>query len=217
MRIKSTSSHIVILVMALIVVIGLMIYLKQGDKVSQETLPDEKFVVRDKTYFNNLYGFAISVPSTDWEIVYSEGIDTLKPENPELGVLENLNLIVNLQRKDKGQVIALVEIGIIALVQPRTSRQLVVQCLDELLNACQEKANQVNLMKEVTTTPNGSLQAAYFVIALPIAPEYPFPVRVITIVVRKQLAYCMVCQVSRENYDYFREDFEQIIQSFRFI
>lgn len=215
MRSQNITGQITVLVVALAFVVGFMVILGREKPSELPPTGDEYAKVVNQTYYNTLLDFAISAPSTDWEIIFYGQSDSLRRENVELAVFENVNPVVELRRYDRNVTVALVEVGVIDLQVPQTPRGLAERNLAEVKQMYLEQGDTVRVIKPVTATSTGSLQGAYYVIEIP--NSYPLPIWVVTFVVRNQMAYTIICQVTREDYDYFRGDLAAIIQSFHFL
>ncbi|MBN1349862.1 hypothetical protein JXJ21_10665 [candidate division KSB1 bacterium] len=213
---NSNKSYIFVLIISLVIVLGL-IYAFQSYEPKENTSYDNDLIsVTDKSYYNKLYRFRISVPTTDWTITYYGDIDSLKPEQTELGILNNINLMVKFERTHQDSLLAFVDVGIIDLIQPEVPHLLAKQCLDEMKSTYTDSNQKPAIIKNVTQVSSGSLHGAYFVVDLP-GSNYPYPRWIVTFVIKDYYAYSIICQVSKEEYAFFREDFETIIASFNFI
>lgn len=217
MKIKTKHPHAALLLLFLAVVIGLIYVLKNYNPPGNEIYNNELITVTNKTYFNKLYRFRISVPTTDWSIIYYGDIDSLYPENPERSVLDNINLMAKFERKHKDSLLAITEIGVIDLSQPAVPHLLARQCLKEMTDTYSEIKHELKIVKDVAKITSGPLKAAYFIVELPVLKQYPFPKWIFTFIIKDDFAYSIICQVSVENYNFFREDFRDIIASFNFI
>jgi len=218
MKVKIGSSYPILLIIFLVFTILLIKILENYEGTGDEIFDSDSITVTDRTYYNKYYRFKISVPTADWSITYYGGIDSLRPENPELGILNNINLIAKFERKHKDSVLTVVDVGIIDLAQPEVPHLLAMQCLEEIIGTYQNLNKNITIIKDVTSVVSGPLKGAYFVVDLPAVDEgYPFPKWVVMFVIKDNFAYSIICQVSRENYNLFRDDFQEIISSFRFI
>lgn len=215
MNLRGATGQIALLVVALAFVIAFMAILGREQPGTTPPSADEYAKVVNQTYYNSLLGFAISAPSTDWEILFYGKSDSLRREDVSLSVFENINPLVELRRYDQNVTVALVEVGVIDLQVPQTARGLAQRNLAEVERMYLEQGDTVKVMKPVTTTSTGQLHGAYYVVEIP--KSYPLPIWVVTFVVRNQIAYTIICQATREDYDAFRGDLAAIIQSFHFI
>ena len=214
---KGNFSHILFLVALLVVIFTIMIYLK-SDKSSifMPSIPDfeDPVTIIDQKYYNSVYNFGISLPNTDWEMAYSENIDSLQKQDKSISLLENINMMLEMYRRDMTDTLAIVKLGIIDLVEPRTPTSLAEQNLREIISAI-PVTDTVHVIKDVTLSGSGSLKGAYYVIEFDEELHYQYSIWVSMFIVHNQLAFTIICQVGTEDYVLFRTDFEAILKSFR--
>lgn len=215
--IKGNFAHIVFLVALLAIIFFIMFYLKT-DKSSfiSADIPefDEQVKVIDNRYYNKLYDFGISVPNSDWEMFCLERIDSLRKQDTSLPILDNINIMLEMYRRDMNDTLAIVQVGVIDLVEPRTPTSLAQQNLKEI-QLTFTAPDTIRIIKDVDLTGSGRMQGAYYVIEFSENINYPYPVWIAMFVVYNKLAYSIVCQVRSEDYEFLRSDFESILQSFR--
>jgi|GEM_PF-3113210 len=214
---KGNFSHILFLVALLVVILAIMIYLKSNKTgMFVPAIPEfaGKVEIIDQKYYNKVYNFGISMPNTDWEMAYSENVDSLKKQNKSIALLENINVLLEMYRRDMTDTLATVQVGIIDLVEPRTPNSLAEQNLREILSAT-PTADTIHVVKDVTLSGSGRLKGAYYVIEFGEKLQYRYPLWVAMFVVHNQLAYTTICRVRAEDYALLRTDFETILKSFR--
>ena len=215
--IKGNFAHIVFLVALLAIIFFIMLYLKT-DKSSFLTpeIPefDEQVKIIENRYYNRLYHFGISIPNSDWEMFCLEKIDSLRKQDTVLPILDNINVMVEMYRRDMEDTLAIVQVGVIDLVEPRTPKSLAEQNLKEI-QLTFPPPDTIRIIKDVDLTGSGRMQGAYYVIEFNEKLHYPYPVWVAMFVVYNKLAYSVICQVRSEDYEFLRSDFESILQSFR--
>jgi hypothetical protein len=174
--------------------------------------------VNKLAYYNRPYHFTIRAPSSDWEITYNQQVDSLKPEKPSASVLENINPMLEMKRRDRETVIALVQAGVISLTQPRTPHSLAVQTLTEMQRDFRSAGDTVRIIQAVTSISGARVQGAFFVVEMPQAAQpAPRPIWINTFWVRNQLGYVVICQTTKSDYVYLRPDLENILGSFRYL
>jgi len=213
---KGNVAHIIFLVALLAVIIVMMVYIKTSTRLTR-TMPefvDEPIKIIDNTYFNKQYHFSISLPNSDWELKFSDNIDTLRQQNVSQPLLDNINVMLEMYRRDGSDTLAVVQVGIIDLTEPRTPRSLAQQCLREIKSAV-NLPDSVRVVKDVTLSAAGRLRGAYYVIEFSENLKYDYPVWVAMFFVYNKLAYTVICQVRSEEYGFLRSDFESILKSFR--
>jgi hypothetical protein len=174
--------------------------------------------VNKLAYYNRPYKFTIRAPSRDWEIAYNEQVDSLRPENPAAPVLENINPMLEMRRRDRETVIALVQVGVIGLAQPRTPHSLAAQNLNEMQRDFRSGNDTVRVIQAVTAIAGARVQGAFFAVDAPPAtkPE-PRPIWINTFLVHNQLGYAIITQTTKNDYAYLRPDLENILGSFRYL
>lgn len=210
-------SHILFLIIALAIVLLLMSYLKSGKSTFMSSdLPqfNEPTKVIENKYYNRIYHFGISRPNTDWEMNYVEIIDSLRRQDKSLPILDNLNVLLKIYRRDLDDTLTVVQVGIIDLVDPRTPQSLAEQSLNEIESSF-PPPDTVRVVKAVTSTESGRLQSAYYMIERPQTLKYHYPIWIVMFLVHNKLAYTVLCQVRSENYEFLRADLENILKSFR--
>jgi len=214
---KSNFSQIILLVSLLFAILAFMFYLKNG-KLSfmAPAIPEfeEPVKVIDHKYYNKIYNFSISMPSADWEMFLTEKIDSLRKQNTSLPLADNLNVMLNMVRRNITDTIAVVKVGIIDLIEPRTSQSLAEQHLREIKLSLPPQ-DTVRIIKDVTLSGSGRLQGAYHVIEYDKNLNYAYPLWLTMFVSYNKLAYTTICQVRSENYELLRTDLETILRSFR--
>ncbi len=214
---KGNFGHIIFLLALLVVIVAIMVYLK-SDKSSFLTpdIPEfgEQIKVIDNKYYNKIYNFGISMPNADWEMFCLEKIDSLRKQNTSLSILDNLNIMLEMYRRDMTDTLAIVQVGIIDLVAPRTPQSLAEQNLKEIKLSF-PPPDTIRVIKDVTLSGSGRLKGAYYMIEFSESLNYSYPVWVAMFVVYNKMAYITICQVRSEDYEFLRMDFESILTSFR--
>ncbi len=214
---KGNFAHIIFLVALLVVILSIMYYLK-SDKTSfmSPAIPEfeEQVKVIDNRYYNKVYHFGISMPNSDWEMLCVEKIDSLRKQNASLPILDNINVMLEMYRRDMMDTLAIVQVGIIDLFEPRTPQSLAEQNLKEIKLSF-PPPDTVRVIKDVSLSGSGRLKGAYYVIEFDEKLNYPYPIWVAMFVVYNKLAYTTICQVRSEDYAFLRTDFETILQSLR--
>jgi hypothetical protein len=213
---KGNFTHIILLVTLLVVILAIMTYLKSdGSSFFAPKIPrfEDKVKVIDNKYYNRVYHFGISIPSKDWEIVRHDKIDSLNKQDTSRSILDNINDMLEMYRRDKKDTLAIVQVGIIDLVEPRTPQSLAKQNLKEIISSY-PSPDTVRVIKDVTLSGAGRLKGAYYVIEFDKKSNYTYPFWVVMFVVQNKLAYTTICQVRSEDYEFVRTDFETILRSF---
>ena len=213
---KSSSGHLIFLIVLLAAVIGIMVILKPNNFCFQQSTPkfDGDFEMVDNKYYNMLYHFGVDLPNSDWEMLCFENIDSLRTQDLDLIIVDNINVVAQMNRMDRQDTLAIVQIGIIELVEPRTPHSMAAQSLEEIKSAF-KLPDTVRVVQDVTITGASSLRGAYYMIEFPEKSNYTYPVWVVLFLVRNKIAYATICQVKSEFYGYLRSDFEDIFKSFR--
>lgn len=194
-----------------------MIVLKT-DKINFQpsSLPefDETVKIIDGKYYNKRYHFGIALPSSDWEINFNESIDSLPAQNTSLSLIENLNVLATMNRRDKLDTLSIVQMGIISLNEPRMPSSLARQSLSEMKRNY-TSPDTVLVISGITLTGMSKLRGAYYMVEFPEQSLAPYPVWIAMFLVHNRLCYTIVCQVKKEEYDFLRSDLEDILKSFR--
>ncbi|UCE06174.1 MAG: hypothetical protein JSW07_21760 [bacterium] len=214
---KGNFAHIIFLVSLLVGILAIMIYLKSGkSSFMTREIPEfeEQVKVIDNKYYNKIYNFSVSMPNADWEMVCVEKIDSLRKQDTSLPILDNITVMLEMYRRDMTDTLAIVQVGIIQLFEPRTPQSLAEQNLSEIKLSF-PPPDTVRVIKDVTLSGSGRLKGAYYVIEFDESLNYAYPVWVAMFIVYNKLAYSMICQVSSEDYAFLRTDFETILTSFR--
>lgn len=216
---KSNATHLMFLVALLAVILLVMQYLK-GDKsiMRSSSIPkfEEQVKVIDNRYYNKIYHFSISVPNTDWEIVCHDRIDSLRKQDTSRPILDNINLMLEMNRRDNSDTMAIIQVGIIDLVEPGTAQSLAKQNLLEIEKSF-SPPDTIYVVQDVTLSGSGGLPGAFYVLDFNQELHDPYPRRIAMFVVNNKLAYTIICQVRSEDYAILKSDFEKILQSFRLL
>lgn len=214
---KGNFAHVVFLVALLVVILAIMTYLKT-DKSSflTKNIPEfeEQVKVIDNKYYNKIYNFGISIPDSDWEMFCLEKVDSLRKQNSSLSILDNINVVLEMYRRDKTDTVAIVQVGIIDLIEPRTPQSLAEQNLSEIKLSF-PLPDTIRIIKDVTLSGSGRLRGAYYVIEFNEKLNYTYPLWIAMFFINDRLAYTTICQVRSEDYEFLRTDFETILKSFR--
>lgn len=214
---KGNLSYLIFLVALLVVIIAIMAYLKtEKSSFITPEIPEfeEQVKVLDNKYYNKIYNFGISMPNADWEMYCVEKIDSLRKQDTSLPILDNINVVLEMYRRDMTDTLAIVQVGIIDLVEPRTPQRLTEQNLREVKLSF-PPPDTLRVIKDVSLTGSGRLRGAYYVIEFNERLNYAYPVWVAMFVVYNKLSYIVICQVRSEDYEFLRTDFEAILSSFR--
>jgi len=211
--IKGNFAHIVFLVALLAIILFIMFSLKTDKSPEIPEFEEQVKIVEDR-YYNKVYHFGVTVPNSDWEIFCLEQIDSLRKQDISLPILDNINVMLEMYRRDMEDTLAIVQVGVIDLAEPRTPKSLAEQNLKEI-QLTFLAPDTIRVVKDVDLTGSGKLQGAYYVIEFNENLNYPYPVWVAMFLVRNKLAYSIICQVRSEDYEFLRSDFESILQSFR--
>jgi hypothetical protein len=214
---KGNFSQIIFLVAILAVILLIMAYLKSGMfKMKPSNIPEFEgsIAVVDNRYFNKLYHFAISLPNNDWELTYSKKADSLNKQDQALPLLDNMNLMLKMIRRDLGDTLSIVKVGIIDLLDPRTPQSLADQSLMELKQSVAPK-DTLYIVAGTTLSGTASNQGAFHVVEFPGVKYSKYPIWVTMIFNYNKLAYVVNCQVKSEYYGFFKTDFENVLKSFR--
>lgn len=217
---RRSRGHLLLLAIALTLASGAMFLFRRfgASEPSPPPTATAPVSVKKLTYYNRSYHFTIRAPSSDWEITYTQQVDSLRPEKPSVSVLENINPLLEMKRRDREAVIALVQAGVISLTQPRTPHSLAVQTLAEMQRDFRSSGDTVRVVQSVTPISSAKVQGAFFVVEVPQATQpAPRPIWINTFWVRNQLGYVAICQTTKSDYAYLRPDLENILGSFRYL
>jgi hypothetical protein len=214
---KGNFTHVIFLLALLAIILVIMAYMKSDrSSFSSKEVPEfnEQVKVIDNKYYNKIYNFGISMPNADWEMNCLDKIDSLRKQDTSLPILDNINVMLELYRRDKSDTLAIVQVGIIDLIEPRTAPSLAKQNLQEIRLSF-PPPDTVRTIKDVAISGTGKLRGAYYVIEFDESLNYPYPVWITMFVVNNKMAFAMICQVRDGDYEFLRSDFETILQSFR--
>jgi hypothetical protein len=222
---RRSHGQLIVMVILLIAVLGLMLFLRRAGSGKPPPAPDVPVAMENLTYYNRFYNFSVEAPSNDWEISHNQVVDSLRRENPFVSVFENINPIMEMRRRDGDSTIAVVKVGVIDFAQPRTPRGLAMQNLEEIRRELSAEGDTVRMIQAVTPITGRILQGAYFMVEVPQGkkpaprptPKGRLPVWIIAFFVRNQLGHSIVCQTTKEDYVFLRDDFATIIESFRYL
>jgi len=213
---KSGFGSVYFLVIALGVVLALMAYLKADmKKVKQPAVPQfsEEIKVVDKTYFNKPLNFSISMPNSDWEMTCVDNVDSLGTQDVSKTILENIYVLAEMVRRDGADTLAMVQMGVMPLAEPRTPQSLALQNFKEI-NQSFSAPDTVRVIQPVALTAFGKLRGAYYMVEFPASARYSYSVWLAMFVVYSKTSYSIICQVRSEDYEFLRTDLEKILESF---
>lgn len=215
--IKASFGRVIFLVGILGVVLAIMAYLKADmGKFSKPSTPQftEEIKVIDKTYFNKPLNFRVSMPNADWEMVCVGNVDSLRTQDLSKPVLDNIDVLAEMYRRDGPDTLALVQVGIINLAEPRTPQSLAAQNFKEV-SLSFYAPDTVRVVQPVSLTDYGRLRGAYYMVEFPEQVQHSFRVWLAMFIVYNKISYTIICQVRSEDYDFLRSDLEKILESFR--
>ncbi|MFZ5515149.1 MAG: hypothetical protein ACOY90_00830 [Candidatus Zhuqueibacterota bacterium] len=213
---KSGFGSVYFMVLALGVVLALMAYLKADmKKLKQPAAPRfaEEIKVVDKTYFNKPMNFCISMPNSDWEMTCVDNVDSLATQDVSKTILENIYVLAEMYRRDGADTLALVQMGVMPLAEPRTPQSLAMQNFAEISQSF-SAPDTVRVIQPVVLTTFGKLRGAYYMVEFPESVRYSYPVWLAMFVVYSKTSYSIICQVRSEDYEFLRTDLEKILESF---
>ncbi len=176
----------------------------------------DSYILED-TYINNIYGFRISLPTKDWRFKILEDTTPLQSEKKDsnLSYLAQRQNLLRLDRLDKDEFLAWVDVGVVPLPGPRSARKVAVESYMESYVEDSYRDVETETMLKPTTYASGPLKSAYYIVRSP--AKAPFDTKVVVFVVKDQKAFVMVANVRQKDYDTYRWDFEQIFNSFSFL
>lgn len=215
--IKSSFGRIIFLVGILGVVLAIMAYLKTDmGNFGTPGMPEfqESIKVIDKTYFNKPLNFRVSMPNSDWDMVCVDRLDSLRSQDLSLPILDNINVLAEMYRRDGLDTLSLVQVGVIQLAEPRTPQSLASQNFKEV-SLSFPAPDTVRVVQPVTFTDYGALRGAYYMVEFPEQLNYAYRVWLSMFIVYNKISYTIICQVRSEDYAFLRSDLEKILQSFR--
>lgn len=214
---KRNFTHILSLAALLVVIFMIMTYLKR-DKSSffAPAIPEFEAPAKiiGQKYYNKAYQFGISMPDTIWEMVSLQQADSLHKQDTSRSILENINVMLEMYRRDKTDTLAIVQVGIIDLIEPHTPNSLAEQSLREI-SLSVPPTDSIHIVKDVTLAGSGRLKSAYYVIEFDKKSPQRYSLWVAMFVVYNKLAYTTFCKVRSQDYELLRTDFETILKSFR--
>ncbi len=214
---KKSSNQIVFLIVTLGIVIAIMTIMKSDNiGLKPPGVPEfeEQVKIIDNRYYNKPYHFGIALPNYDWDMVCVEKVDSIRTQNLNHPIIDNINVMVEMYRRDGFDTLAIVQVGVIDLIEPRTPQSLANQSLEEI-QLTFTTPDTVRVVRDVTMSGAGSLRGAYYMIEFPDAAEYPYSVWISMFLVHNKLGYAIICQVREDDYEFLRTDFEDILKSFR--
>jgi len=214
---KVSFGRIIFLIGVLGVVLAIMAYLKTDmGKFRTPSMPEfnEPIKAIDKTYFNKPMNFRISMPNADWEMICVDNVDSLRSQDLSRSILDNINVLAEMYRRDGMDTLALVQVGVIKLTEPRTPQSLAAQNFKEV-SLSFPAPDTVRVVQPVSLTDYGLLRGAYYMVEFPKQVHYAYPVWLAMFIVYNKISYTIICQVRSEEYDFLRTDLEKILESFR--
>jgi hypothetical protein len=214
---KKNFTHILSLAALLVVIFLIMTYLRHGKSgLFAPTIPEfeDSAKIVDQKYYNKAYQFGISLPNASWEMVSLQQADSLHRQDNSRSILENINVLLEMYRRDKADTLAIVQVGLIDLIEPHTPNSLAEQNLREIASSV-ARTDSIHIVKDVTLSGSGRLTNAYYVIEFVEKLPNRYPIWVAMFVVNNKMAYTTFCKVRSENYEVLRTDFETILKSFR--
>lgn len=169
------------------------------------------------TYSNELWGFYLSVPDSNWNFTSIPSADSLRRTTEFATLLEATRAVVRLQRSGAG-LPAYAEVGVLLPEPPRLSRNLAALSLEQIRAQFHTATDSVSIIAPVTPVTSKIMDASFFVVEIPpgivVAPP-EFNVWVCTYFTRRERAYALVCKTRSADYNALLQDLTRIIEEFR--
>ncbi len=169
------------------------------------------------TYRNPQMGFLIEAPSAAWKIAEIPLPDSLPAPGFVQSILGNTTAVVELTQQHEATTVARCEVGVFNLKEGYSAEAVAQKSWREFFAAHRTASDSVRLIAPVSTITSGIMQGAFYVARLPAALHSPLDVWVVTYLVKDRVACALTCQTSEAAYPRYREDFEKIIASFRWL
>lgn len=170
------------------------------------------------TYHNPQMGFSIQAPSTAWKIAELALPDSLPGPGLVHNIIASTTAVVELTQQHEATTVARCEVGVFNLKEGYSAEAVAQESWREFLAAYRTASDSVRLIAPVSTIASGVMQGAFYVARLPQAAlNSPLDVWVVAYLVKDRVACALTCQTSEAAYPRYRDDFEKIIASFRWL
>lgn len=170
------------------------------------------------TYRNPHMKFSIQAPSAAWKIVELVLPDSLPAPGVVHNIIANTTAVVELIQQHESTTVARCEVGVFNLKEEYAAEAVAQESWREFHAAYHTANDSVRLIAPVSTITSGIMQGAFYVAQLPQAAlNSPLDVWVVAYLVKDRVACALTCQTSEAAYPRYRDDFEKIIASFRWL
>jgi len=215
---RSNISQVVFMAAILLFVIVLMIVINKGhfpvisDPLSQ--IEGNAGIIKGR-YYNKPFRFSVSSPDTNlWNFEYVGQIDSTYIFNTNE---QNSKKVVRLNRLENNDTIAVVNVELFERREEANAVKLAALELRHKLKNYRKQNESAAVVGDVTTVNSSSLNGAFYVIELPQSTNIKYPVWVTMFIIRKHMAYKIICQSKRDVYDNIKGEFEYILKNFQLL
>ncbi len=211
--------HLLLMSGLLLLALVLMVLLQHmGAARATRSASREPARIEGLTYHNPQMGFSIQAPSAAWKIAEIALPDSLPAPGFVDKIITNTTAVVELTQQHEDTTVARCEIGVFNLKEGYAAEAVAQESWREFLAAYRTASDSVRLIAPVSTITSGMMQGAFYVARLPKAAlNSPLDVWVVAYLIRDRIACALTCQTSAAAYPRYREDFEKIIASFRWL
>ncbi|NOZ61570.1 MAG: hypothetical protein GXO74_07790 [Calditrichaeota bacterium] len=217
-RQSNIRTQIIFLLIILAVVIVLIIASRTGIfkmSVPLRFMPhfEGKETIVGNVYYNRIYLFGISRPSTRWRIAMERNIK----QAPEFGfhteTLDKAHWVAELLRYSGDEIWGEVLVAALPSDTSKTPVWWAQKFLGEI-TALYSPLDSLVITQNVTARGTGVFQSAYFMVELPERKNITYPALVAFFRARGDVALAVICRAKFETYDLVKADFEKILASF---
>lgn len=217
-RKKPEIMAIVMLIFTLaIILIILNIMRNNFPKLPQEPpqLASEQHVgILDSTYYNFNFYFSMQIPSASWEMKILSRDTSLVISDTTQPILPQVDWLLDMERNQDGKKLAIARAGIVEWPSEVKAKDMTIDVLAELLQKYETPQHRAKILTPVSTPAHRVMQGAFFVAVFPKHPDLPYPVWIVSLLPRGNLAYIIIGETTEEYYPMVRDDLQKIVSRF---
>lgn len=216
MKRKFDLRAIVFAIFALLAIVLIMIQLQktkpQAPAVLEKLPIGERIAIVDSSYVNLPLLFIWTMPNKNWRL-FMLSSDTLPaPGEKESSILGSIKWFARATRFLHSDSLAQARVGVLQNLQKKSSYDLAIDMLAELLYEYEGKGQRAAILQPVASPAHQILKGAYFVVATP--ADMGEQVHLFVFLPRSKNIFVIHCNATKMNYDLLRPEWQTIVQRF---
>ncbi|MBN1480923.1 hypothetical protein EH223_00450 [candidate division KSB1 bacterium] len=216
-HLKIDVRAILMLLFGLVAVLAIML---QVQRMTPKPPPElaklgsERIGVVDSTYINHPLRFAIKMPNRFWLLSVLTQDTVLNRLDSNQMLHDQIVWLLSSKRVEANDTLALCKVGGILLDREKSSTELAINYLAEIISKHEQPGVRVHVVQHVTSPAHQVLKGAYFMVNVPDVLGVTMPVRVVALLPRGERLYIIESKTTDAFYPVIREELQEIVQRF---